>query len=281
MHQTVCTAVPLCVLCVAAVKVVLITGASSGIGRAMVGRLAARGYRVFGTSRQPVGPEVEGVPLLPLDVRDAASVAACLATVLARAGRVDVLVNNAGYGLAGAVEEVTPADLQAQLETNLIGVARVTRAVLPVMRAQGGGRIVAVSSMAGQIGLPFFGAYAASKFALEGYMEALRHEVRPFNIQVALIVPGRIRTDFRRRLLHAAPLDAYAPWRTRAEATRQGGRLIEPEQVADCLLGLLTSPDPRLRSYVGREALALAVLRRLLPEAWLARLIRRAYRLDG
>src|SRR5690606_35507590 len=159
-------------------KVVLITGASSGLGRATARLLAERGYRVFGTSRRPpADAPTGGVEPLALDVCADASVAACVQTVLARAGRIDALINNAGYELGGALEEATLEEAQRQFETNFFGAVRMIRAVLPAMRRQGGGRIVNVSSLAGLAPVPFLGLYSASKFALEGYSEALRHEV--------------------------------------------------------------------------------------------------------
>ncbi|MCY1013953.1 SDR family NAD(P)-dependent oxidoreductase [Nannocystis pusilla] len=176
--------------------VVLITGASSGFGEAAARLLAARGpCRVFGTSRRAAGHDTPGgVEMLPLDVRSDASVAACVDAVMQRAGRIDVLVNNAGYTLAGAVEETAIDEAKAQFDTNFFGMARMVRAVLPVMRAQGGGRIVNVSSLAGLVGVPFHAHYSASKFAVEGLSEGLRQEVRRFGIHVSLIEPGDFKT---------------------------------------------------------------------------------------
>src|SRR5215470_2155720 len=145
-------------------QVVLITGASSGIGAACATYLHARGYRVYGTSRRPSEVPAPAFPLLAMDVDDDASVRHGVAQVLAMAGRVDVAVNNAGIAIAGAVEETSDDEARAQLETNLFGVLRVCRAVLPIMRQQGGGTIVNISSVAGALGIPFQGLYSASKF---------------------------------------------------------------------------------------------------------------------
>lgn len=175
--------------------VVLVTGASTGIGRETARRLVAAGYRVFGTSRKG-GPDFDGVEHVALDVCDDASVEAAVAGVVARAGRIDVLVNNAGYLEAGAVEEVPLDRARAQLETNLFGVARMIRAVLPAMRARRSGRIVTVSSLAGLVPVPFWGWYNASKFAVEGLCETLRQEVSPFGVHVSLVEPGAIKTPF-------------------------------------------------------------------------------------
>src|SRR5262245_2598374 len=162
-------------------QVVLITGASSGVGRAAARVLSQHGYRVFGTSRDPAGsPASPDVELVALDVRNDDSVAACAKSVFDRAGRVDILVNNAAYELAGALEETSVEEAKAQFETNFFGVVRMVRAVLPSMRERRQGRIVNVSSLSGVSAIPFMGIYSASKFALEGYTEALRMEVEPF-----------------------------------------------------------------------------------------------------
>src|SRR5262245_58411020 len=164
-------------------KVVLITGASSGVGHTTARLLSQSGYRVFGTSRNPGGAEATpGVATLALDVCSDDSVAACVKAVVADAGRIDVLVNNAAYELAGAAEETTIDEAKAQFETNFFGVVRMVKAVLPSMRRQKHGRIVNVSSLSGVSSIPFMGMYSASKFALEGFSEALQLEVSPFNI---------------------------------------------------------------------------------------------------
>ncbi|MCY1065034.1 SDR family NAD(P)-dependent oxidoreductase [Nannocystis sp. RBIL2] len=199
--------------------VVLITGASSGFGEAAARLLAARGpYRVFGTSRRAAGDDtLGGAEMLPLDVRSDASVAACVDAVMQRAGRIDVLVNNAGYTLAGAVEETAIDEAKAQFDTNFFGMARMVRAVLPVMRAQGGGRIVNVSSLAGLVGVPFHAHDSASKFAIEGLSEGLRQEVRRFGIHVSLIEPGDFKTaGTAARERATGGLPAYAAARDRA-----------------------------------------------------------------
>ena len=173
-------------------KTILVTGASSGIGAAIVARLSKDGHRVVGTSRDSSW----GSQMLPLDVTSDASVRACVQQFLEREGRMDVLINNAGYLQSGAVEEVPIEQAHAQFETNYFGVARMIRAVLPAMRAQRGGLIAATSSLAGLVPLPFWGHYNASKFAVEALMETLRHELRPFGVHVAMVEPGVIKTPF-------------------------------------------------------------------------------------
>ena len=165
--------------------IALVTGASLGIGQAAARALATAGFRVFGTSRAPVVASDEPFELLALDVRSEASVAEAVARVLEQTGRIDVLVNNAGVSQPGAVEEVSVGQAQAQFDTNVFGVLRVTQAVLPTMRAQGSGRIINISSVLGQVAPPYLGVYASSKFAIEGLSEALRGELRPLGIWVA------------------------------------------------------------------------------------------------
>ncbi|WP_439573200.1 SDR family oxidoreductase [Phreatobacter sp.] len=195
-------------------KVVLVTGASSGIGRATAAYLHERGHRVFGTSRNP-DRHAAPFQLLALDVTDDAAVAAAVAAVLAEAGRIDALVNNAGVVLAGAVEDTSPAEALAVLNTNVVGVQRMARSVLPAMRGQGGGVIINVGSTAGSVGMPFQGLYCASKYALEGLTEALRLEVAPFGVSVALVAPGDTATavveNRIRARASAGPASAYHP----------------------------------------------------------------------
>lgn len=174
-------------------SVALVTGASSGIGQATAELLAAHGFTVFGTSRTPTQDQ-RSYTWLPLDVRSDDSVQAAVQSLLAQAGRIDLLVNNAGYVQYGAIEESSVADAQAQLDTNLFGVIRMLKAVLPVMRQQGSERILNISSVVGHVTAPYGGLYATSKFALEGLSEALSEEVRPFGVSVSLIEPGYVNT---------------------------------------------------------------------------------------
>jgi short-subunit dehydrogenase len=173
-------------------QTVLVTGASSGIGRATARLLAERGFTVFGTARKPSPPDEgakSGVTMVALDVRSDESVRACVEQVVAKAGRLDVLVNNAGYSLTGAAEETSVEEAKAQLETNFFGAVRMVNAVLPGMRKAEAGKIINISSLAGSTAIPYSGFYSASKFALEGYSESLWYEVRPFGISVSLVEP--------------------------------------------------------------------------------------------
>ena len=266
-------------------KVVLITGVSSGIGQATARLLAQRGFTVFGTSRHPSAAEkILGVEVLPLDVRVEESVSACVDAVLARAERVDVLVNNAGYVLGGATEEISLEEAKAQFETNFFGTVRMVKAVLPIMRRQGGGQIINVSSLVGLVPIPFGGFYSSSKFALEGYTEALRHEVKPFNVQVSLVEPGYVKTRLGDNTQRpATTISDYDPWRRRFLEARRGHaeKASGPSLVAECVLSIIESPSPRLRVPVGGEATRTARLRRLLPERLFERGVRRYYQLDA
>jgi NAD(P)-dependent dehydrogenase (short-subunit alcohol dehydrogenase family) len=265
-------------------KVVLITGASSGIGQATARLLAQRGFTVFGTSRNPSGVEaMPGVEMLSLDVRLDESVNACVDAVLKRAGRLDTLVNSAGYALAGAIEEAMLEEAKAQFETNFFGVARMVKTVLPIMRRQGSGQIINISSVTGLAALPFGGFYSASKFALEGYTEALRHEVKPFHIRVSLVEPGYIKTRLRRNQQFATDrITDYDPWRKGSSgAGRQWEeKLPEPTLVAECVLRIIESKSPKLHHRVGKESAQAFWLRRFLPESLFEQGTRRLLHLD-
>ena len=180
--------------------VALVTGASTGIGHATAKALQNAGFRVFGTSRRAAAERSDGVTMLTCDVTDDASVAKLVDDVLAEAGRIDLLVNNAGMGLLGGAEESSTAQAQALFDVNVFGVLRVTNAVLPTMRRQGKGRIVNLSSVQGFIPAPYFALYSSTKHAVEGYSESLDHELRPFGIRVVLVEPAYTRTSFEENL---------------------------------------------------------------------------------
>jgi NAD(P)-dependent dehydrogenase (short-subunit alcohol dehydrogenase family) len=262
-------------------KVVLVTGASSGIGEAVAARLAKDGHQVFGTSRKGGGTR-GGVEMLVLDVCSDASVQSCVEGLLRKAGRIDVLVNNAGYLLSGAIEEATLEEARAQLETNFFGVARMVKAVLPAMRRARSGHIVTVSSLAGLVPVPFWGFYNASKFAVEGYMETLRHELRPFGIRVAMVEPGAIHTPFYENPQQARAMSEYAPWRDRALKTMRhfAGRAPRPGVVAEVVARLVASRNPPLRNRITREASVFSFLRWLLPGSAFEAGTRRGFNLD-
>lgn len=243
-------------------RVVLITGASSGIGKICATHLQQRGYRVYGTSRRPA----QSLPyaMLEMNVDDDADVQRGVDRIVAETGRLDVVVNNAGYSLVGAVEETSLEEAKAHFETNFFGALRVCRAALPVMRQQRRGYVVNISSLGGQIGLPFQGVYSATKFALEGLTEALRLEVRPFGIHAVLIQPGDCATGLtgsRRHTAESQNGSAYQPQfgatvqRIQADEARGGS----PDAVARLLERIITSRSPKPRYRVGPFIEQLAV----------------------
>lgn len=250
-------------------KVILITGASSGFGQEAARVLVQRGHRVFGTSRAD-RPDEGGVRMLRLDVRDEGAVRAGVEKVLAEAGRIDVLVNNAGYALASLVEEARTEEAQAMFDTNFFGIVRVTKAVLPAMRRQRSGTIINISSLAGLVGVPGEGFYSASKFAIEGYSESLRYEVEPFGIHVSIVEPSYFKTGFDRAKIEGSDRFAdYDGLRERIHAVfdagaRSGG---DPRVVGELIARIAESRSPRLRYRVGRDALWIAPLRCVLPDA--------------
>ena len=262
--------------------VVLLTGASTGLGRATAELLVKHNFRVFGTSRNARTDPTLPFPMLPLDVCSDESVAACVQAVLTQAGRIDVLINNAGHALNGALEETTLAQAEALFATNFFGAARMINHVLPLLRQQRSGTILNVSSLFGLVAMPFEGFYVASKHALEGYTETLRLELTPFNIRVAMVEPSGIRTAFARSLTQAAqPIADYAALRRYAFAYFVGAveTGADPRRVAQTILHILQARAPRLRHPVGADTLLMYFGKRLLPAAlteafnrWLFRL---------
>ena len=262
-------------------KVVLVTGASSGLGQAIATHLAARGHRVFGSSREPRG-DAGPVRMLSLDVTRDESAAQAVANVLALTGRLDVLVNNAGVGLCGAIEDTAMDEARWQMETNFFGPARMIRAVLPQMRSQGSGRIITVSSLAGVAALPFQPYYSASKHALEGLNEALRLELAGSGIDATTIMPGDFRTGFTAARVFAR----------NARSARNGERLAatmaicerdekqgaDPKLVAALAARLVEAQQVRVRYSVGRLDQRLGVLlKRVVPAGVFESLMKMTY----
>ena len=265
-------------------RVVLITGASSGVGQSTALLLSQKGYKVFGTSRNSASAEaIPTVAMLPLDVRSDDSVAACVKAVADEAGRIDVLVNNAAYELAGALEETSIDEAKAQFETNFFGVIRMVKAVLPSMRQNRQGQIINVSSLSGVSSIPFMGIYSASKFALEGYTQALRLEVHPFNIHVSLAEAGFLKTPMmNKRQVSTVQLEDYNLWRQRAFDAIRDHEQKAPgaDLVAQTLLSIIASKTPRLRYVIGSQAKFTTRLQRFLPEGTYERGVRSTFRLD-
>jgi NAD(P)-dependent dehydrogenase (short-subunit alcohol dehydrogenase family) len=266
-------------------QVALVTGASSGIGEAAARELAAAGFTVYGTSRKATdGEQRGGVVFLPLDVSDDDSVAGAVREVLDRSGRIDVLVNNAGLGIAGAAEESSIEQARALFDTNLFGAIRMTRAVLPQMREQGSGRVINLSSVQGFVPAPFAALYAATKHALEGYSESLDHELREYGIRVLLVEPAYTRTSFDTNAIPAdEPLPLYAQRReTRdalmAEAIKRGD---EPSVVAETIVAAATDNRPKLRYPAGKLARRVSRQRRYAPSTLFDRQFRKIYQLPA
>jgi NAD(P)-dependent dehydrogenase (short-subunit alcohol dehydrogenase family) len=263
--------------------VVLVTGVSSGIGRAVADAFAAKGFEVFGTSRNPRTTQpVPGVELVQLDVTDDASVAAAVSTVVQRAGRIDILVNNAGAGVFGAAEETSTAQAQQLFDTNFFGLVRLTREVLPHLRAQRSGRIINIGSVLGFLPSPYGSLYAASKHAVEGYSESLDHETREFGVRVSVVEPGYTNTSFEANATDAdSPIDSYAPVREHvkqviAKAVRSGD---DPAVVAQAVLKAAISRTPKLRYPAGPLARRLALLKKFAPAGLLDNGVRKANKL--
>jgi len=261
--------------------VVLVTGASSGIGHHCAALLARKGYRVYGAARGPI--RAEGVVPLVMDVTNKSSVRQGFEVLLAREGRIDALINNAGVGLAGALENTSVEEARQLFEVNFFSVLRACRLVLPAMRRQGAGYIVNIGSIGGLIAIPYQGIYSASKFALEGLTESLRLEVSHCGIRVTLIEPGDHRTPFTQNRRFTVSSTSYSgPFERAIErmvADEQSGP--KPESVAFLVHKVLNTRNPRLRYTTGTSSQRAAVwMKRLLPNWVTERVMRAHYRLD-
>ena len=264
--------------------VVLITGTSSGFGRVSAERLAGAGMRVFGTSRAPVDEPDASVPyrVIKMDVDDDESVSAAVEQVIAEAGRIDVLVNNAGVGMAGSIEDTTIAEAKRQMETNFFGVVRTSRAVLPHMRSRESGKIINISSIGGLIALPFQAFYSASKFGVEALTEALRLEVAPFGIKVCCIEPGDFATEMTDKRIFTAGADSNAYGlrmrKTISHYERDERSGADPVLVAELVERLIVERTPKVRYLVGAAPQkAAALLKRVVGSRLFERILRKVY----
>lgn len=272
-------------------KTILITGCSTGIGYCVAHGLKVLGWRVFATARQPADVQrlqAEGLESLPLDLRDSESIRTAVAAILAQTdGRLEALFNNGAYGQAGAVEDLSREALREQFETNVFGTQELTNQIVPIMRRQGGGRILYTSSVLGLVAFPYRGAYVASKFALEGLADTLRLELAGTGIHVCLIEPGPILSKFRDNA-HVA-YQRYIQAETslhREQYAAMEARLLKkgpaapftlpPEAVLKRVIHALESRRPRARYYVTVPTYLFATLRRLLPTRALDAVLRRA-----
>lgn len=263
--------------------VVFVTGVTSGIGESIAAHLSGLGYQVIGSTRKPVKNHQGLFDLVTMDITDIESVRAAVAQIITKYGRIDVLVNNAGIGLTGSLEE-TPGELALQvLDTNLIGLHRVCRTVIPHMRAQKSGKIINIGSIGGMIGLPYRGFYIASKFATEGFSESLSMELQQFGISVSLVQPGDMKTNINnnRVEIETAP---ESPYHTNYQHTRKVIRASvdkgqDPIVVAKCVLKIIKTGTPAFRYRVGLpfENFTLFV-KRVVPFRWFEKIVLSFYK---
>lgn len=271
-------------------KVVLVTGASSGIGRATAELLMNNGFRVYGTSRKPQDKDEvkkaavgEGfLRMLQMDVCNEESIEAALKILLGYEGRIDILVNNAGNGIAGSVEDISSGEAYFQFNTNFFGMHRVCRQVIPVMRKQNKGLIINISSVAAQFAIPFQSMYSGSKAAVEAVSEAMRIEVAPFGIKVAVVEPGDIKTGFTesRKFAEASgDVSAYTDKFKKSVGVMVRDEMNGPEPIviAKAILKLFRRKNPPVRTTVGFQYKLFVFLKRLLPDRFALYIVSKMY----
>ena len=271
-------------------KVVIVTGSSSGIGLESALLLARNGYITYATMRSPekdtsikTAVQKEGLPIrvIQLDVTDDSSVKNAVDHIISEAGRIDVLVNNAGYSLGGALEDLSMEEIKSQYETNLFGLIRVTQAVLPTMRKQRSGRILNISSGAGIFGFPGVSAYVSTKFAVEGLSESIAYELEPFGIKVILIEPGFIKTNFANAMVVAKKAqDPASPYselmqKIMASASELAKNASDAELVANIIVDAASNPNPRLRYLAGKDVESWAAGKKNMDELEFFNMIKR------
>ena len=261
-------------------EVIIITGASAGIGKATAECLMKKGFHVYGTSRKAMENIDETaandsqsggfIRIIPLDVTCEDSVKAAVEKIISKEGHVDILVSNAGTGIAGSVEDVSMSEAGSQFDVNFFGTLRMIKAVLPYMRKQGFGKIIALSSVAGVISIPYQAHYSASKFAMEGLIEALRYEIAPFGIKACLVEPGDTKTDFTKSRILAEGANDNSPYNTkftkslsRMEKDEQNGS--SPATVAAVIYKMIKKKNPPVRATVGLQYKLVLFLKRILP----------------
>lgn len=266
-------------------SIALVTGASSGIGEATAQRLATAGYKVYGTSRRVARADEQPFAMLSLDVTSDRSVEEAVDELIRREGRIDLLVNNAGFGVApGGAEESSVQQAQAIFDTNFFGIVRMTRAVVPHMRQQGNGRIINIGSVLGFLPMPYGALYAATKHAVAGYSESLDHELRTRGIRVSVIEPAYTKTQFDANFLQPdSKLAEYREIRAALDKTLKSvmATADAPDVVADVVLEAASAAHPKLRYSAGGLATRLRLLRRFAPASVLDTGIRKDLRLDA
>lgn len=265
-------------------KVVLITGGSSGIGKSVGEYLQEKGYKVYGTSRNPNKYPNSKFPIIALDVTKVETITACVSEILQLENRIDVLVNNAGAGINGPIEEIPEEAIKHNFETNFFGPINVIKAVLPSMRQQNSGLIINITSIAGYMGLPFRGIYSASKGALELITEAFRMELRPFNIQMTNVAPGDYATNIAAGRYHA-PVIENSPYKAVYERSL---KMIDehvddgndPKEIAEAIYKVINTKVPRIHYKIGAFMQKFSiVLKRVLPDKVYERLLMNHYKL--
>lgn len=263
--------------------VILITGVSSGFGRAMAVELASKGHKVYGTKRREV-PPIEGVTYLYADTSDEDSIRDAVRTVLDAEGRIDVFINNAGMGIGGPLEFTSIEDAQRQMDVNFMGMVRFLHYVVPAMRSAGAGKIICFSSIGGLMGLPFQGLYSASKFAIEGYCEALRLETRGHGIKVVVIEPGDFATNFTSQRKSVSDSEAYKAYPTYAKSLESiehdENSGLKPEYLARKVARIVGKKDPAYSYIISTLEQRLSVtLKKILPARWFAGILSSYYKL--
>ncbi len=265
-------------------KVVLITGGSSGIGKSIGEFLHQKGFVVYGTSRNPEKITNSIFPLVALDVRDKQSIVNCVAEVIQKSGRLDIVINNAGVGITGPIEEIPTEEIRNNFETNLFGPIEVMKAVLPQMRAQKSGLIINITSIAGYMGLPYRGIYSASKGALELITEALRMEVKSFGIQITNVAPGDFATNIAAGRYHAPVVKASAyevPYgNTLKEMDSHVDSGSNPNEMAEAIFAIIQTDKPKVHYKVGAFMQKFSiVLKRILPDTVYEKMLMNHYKL--
>ncbi len=261
-------------------KTILITGGSSGIGKAIGDYLFHKGYTVYGTSRNPDLVTNSLFPLLSMDVREPESIRQAVAKILSVSGKIDVLINNAGIGIMGPLEEIPTSEMLNQFHTNLFGPVEVIKAVLPGMRAQNSGLILNITSIAGYMGLPYRALYSASKGALGLLSEALRIELKPFNIQVAHVAPGDFATNIAAGRYHApTATSAYPNYATTLESMNAHvNNGADPEEMARAIYKIIKQPNPKVTYTVGAFMQRFSIfLKKLLPGKMYEKMLMKHY----
>ncbi|UGS22138.1 SDR family oxidoreductase [Flavobacterium cyclinae] len=265
-------------------KVVLITGGSSGIGKSIGEFLHQKGFIVYGTSRNPEKITNSIFPLVALDVRDKQSIVNCVDEVIQKSGRLDIVINNAGVGITGPIEEIPTEEIRNNFETNLFGPIEVMKAVLPQMREQKSGLIINITSIAGYMGLPYRGIYSASKGALELITEALRMEVKSFGIQITNVAPGDFATNIAAGRYHAPVIKGSAyevPYgNTLKEMDSHVDSGSNPNEMAEAIFAIIKTDKPKVHYKVGAFLQKFSiVLKRILPDTMYEKMLMNHYKL--